>query len=314
MEQSLIPSQAITTIEFVQISGDILVAQLPEPAAIDATFLKTWLHGKSEKTQRAYLADIHKLYAHTNKPLQQLRLEDFHSFIDSLAGLKPTTIARAIATVKSALSFGVKAGYLQINIGSIVKLPKLENKLAERILPESAMARILALETGKRNHTILILLYRAALRAEELCSLQWRHLQERDQGGQIAIYGKGSKTRFVLINQETWDEVQALRKLDATPHDYVFQSREKHLDELGQISHRLDESMVHRIVRAAARRAGIQLDVSPHWMRHAHATHSLDRGAPITLVKETLGHSSAETTMKYTHVRPNASSSQYIGI
>lgn len=314
MEQSLIPSQEITTIEFVLPEGDVLVAELPEPAAIDTTFLKTWLHGKSEKTQRAYLADIHKLYTHTGKPLQQLRLEDFHSFIDSMVGLKKSTIARAIATVKSALSFAVKSGYLAINIGSIVKLPKLENKLAERILSESSIAKMLALETGKRNHTILVLLYRAGLRAAELCDLEWRHLQERDQAGQIAIYGKGDKTRFVLLNQETWDEVQALRKPDAMPHDYVFQSREKHLDELGQMSHRLDESMIHRIVRKAARRAGITLDVSPHWMRHAHATHALERGAPITLVKETLGHASAETTMKYTHVRPNASSSQYIGI
>jgi integrase/recombinase XerD len=306
--------QEMTTIDFILPTGQTLTESLPIAAEIDATFLKTWLHGKSEKTQRAYLADIHKLYAHTGIPLQRLTLPDFHSFIDSLAGLKPTTIARATAAVKSALSFGVKSGYLQINIGSIVKLPKLENKLAERILSESSIAKMLALETGKRNHAILILLYRAGLRAAELCDLQWRHLQERDQAGQIAIYGKGSKTRFVLLNQETWDEVQALRKSDATPHDYVFQSREKHLDELGSMSHRLDESMVHRIVRAAARRANIQLDVSPHWMRHAHATHALERGAPITLVKDTLGHSSAETTMKYTHVRPDASSSQYIGI
>jgi integrase/recombinase XerD len=314
MDQSLIPLQGITTRDFVLPDGGMLTTQLPEAAEIDATFLKTWLHGKSEKTQRAYLSDIHKLYAHTGKPLQQLTLPDFHSFIDSLAGLKPSTTARATATVKSALSFGVKSGYLQINIGSIVKLPKLENKLAERILSESSIAKMLALETGKRNHAILVLLYRAGLRAAEQCDLQWRHLQLRDQAGQIAIYGKGSKTRFVLLNQETWEEVQALCKPDAAPHDYVFQSREKHLDELGQMSHRLDESMIHRIVRAAARRAGIKLDVSPHWMRHAHATHALERGAPITLVKETLGHSSAETTMKYTHVRPNASSSQYIGV
>jgi integrase/recombinase XerD len=147
-----------------------------------------------------------------------------------------------------------------------------------------------------------------------LCDLEWRHLQERDQGGQIAIYGKGDKTRFVLLSQETWEEVQALRPGDASSEDYVFLSREKHIDQLGRTTHRLDESMVHRIVRAAARRAGIKLNVSPHWMRHAHATHAQERGASVMLVKETLGHASVETTMKYSHVRPNASSSQYLGI
>jgi integrase/recombinase XerD len=76
----------------------------------------------------------------------------------------------------------------------------------------------------------------------------------------------------------------------------------------------MDESMIHRIVHAAAARAGITGNVSPHWMRHAHATHSLERGAPITLVQDTLGHSSIETTAKYTHVRPNASSGQYLKV
>jgi integrase/recombinase XerD len=72
--------------------------------------------------------------------------------------------------------------------------------------------------------------------------------------------------------------------------------------------------MIFRIVRAAAKRAGISGNVSPHWMRHAHATHALENGAPITLVKETLGHSSMETTARYTHVRPNASSGQYLKV
>jgi len=70
---------------------------------------------------------------------------------------------------------------------------------------------------------------------------------------------------------------------------------------------------VFRMVRASALRAGIA-NVSPHWMRHAHATHSLENGAPITLVKDTLGHKSIETTAKYTHVRPNASSGQYLKV
>ena len=59
-------------------------------------------------------------------------------------------------------------------------------------------------------------------------------------------------------------------------------------------------------------RAGIEKRVSPHWMRHAHASHALDRSAPIHLVQATLGHASVSTTGRYLHARPNESSSFYL--
>jgi hypothetical protein len=65
-------------------------------------------------------------------------------------------------------------------------------------------------------------------------------------------------------------------------------------------------------VRAAAARAGIALPVSPHWFRHAHASHALDRGAPIHLVQATLGHTSITTTGRYLHARPQDSSSRFL--
>jgi integrase/recombinase XerD len=71
---------------------------------------------------------------------------------------------------------------------------------------------------------------------------------------------------------------------------------------------------VWRIVRAAAARAGISLAVSPHWLRHAHASHALDRGAPIHLVQATLGHASVATTGKYLHARPTDSSARYLAV
>lgn len=65
-------------------------------------------------------------------------------------------------------------------------------------------------------------------------------------------------------------------------------------------------------MRQAARTAGIALAVSPHWLRHAHATHALDRGAPIHLVQATLGHVSVATTGRYLHARPSESSGKYL--
>lgn len=284
-----------------------------DPQQIDAPFLRLWLHGKSEKTQTAYSADMHKFYTLVHKSLRATTLEDLQAFSDSLAHLKPTTRARAMAALKSALSFGVKTGYLQVNVGTVVKLPKIEDTLAERIMTESAIARLLALETHRRNHAILTLLYHAGLRVSELCNLTWRNLQERDQAGQISVFGKGRKTRQVLLDRETWQEVMRLQRPGAGPDEYVFQSRQAGSSK-GKRDRRLDENTVYRIVQAAARRAGIAGNVSPHWMRHAHATHALENGAPITLVQATLGHTSIETTARYTHVRPNASSGQYLKV
>ena len=65
-------------------------------------------------------------------------------------------------------------------------------------------------------------------------------------------------------------------------------------------------------MKRAAARAGIDLPVSPHWFRHAHASHALDRGAPIHLVQATLGHASIATTGRYLHARPRDSSSRYL--
>ena len=76
----------------------------------------------------------------------------------------------------------------------------------------------------------------------------------------------------------------------------------------------LSRSQLWRIVRKAARAAGIKEDVSPHWFRHAHASHALDRGAPAHLVQQTLGHQSLATTSRYAHARPDDSSGQYLGM
>ena len=75
----------------------------------------------------------------------------------------------------------------------------------------------------------------------------------------------------------------------------------------------LDTRQVHRIVRAAGERVGVE-GVSPHWLRHAHASHALERGAPIHLVQATLGHASVATTGVYLHARPTESSGRYLAV
>jgi len=67
-------------------------------------------------------------------------------------------------------------------------------------------------------------------------------------------------------------------------------------------------------VRRAAKQASVAEPVSPHWLRHAHASHALDHGAPIHLVQATLGHSSVATTSSYLHARPGDSSARFLAL
>jgi Phage integrase family len=84
------------------------------------------------------------------------------------------------------------------------------------------------------------------------------------------------------------------------------------MTERPRIVHHLTPVQVHRVVKQAAARAGIPTATSAHWLRHAHASHALDRDAPVSLVQATLGHASVATTGRYLHARLNDSSARYL--
>lgn len=268
--------------------------------------IEMWVYDRSPYTADCYRRYAHRFLVFINKPLHLVTLADIQGFGISLKRLSPNTQRTALAAVKSLLSFGNKIGVLSVNVGTLVNTPKARDTLNERILSEQEVKTIIALEMNKRNRAILQLLYFAGLRVSELCQLRWKDLQQRGESGQLTVFGKGGKTRTVLLSAGVFHEVCELR--DQTSADApVFRSRES--DDNG---HNLDRSQVYRIVSAAADRAGIQGKVSPHWLRHAHASHSLDRGAPIHLVQQTLGHASIATTTRYLHARPNDSSGLYL--
>ena len=116
------------------------------------------------------------------------------------------------------------------------------------------------------------------------------------------MFGKNGRTRSIALNTAVWLQLLALRG-NASQEAPVFPSRS---------GKRLDRGRVRVILRRAAERAGVLEPVSPHWLRHAHASHALDHGAPIHLVQATLGHSSVATTSGYLHARPDDSSSRFL--
>ncbi|HLW00987.1 MAG TPA: tyrosine-type recombinase/integrase [Ktedonobacterales bacterium] len=270
----------------------------------DQQVIGMWLHGRPASTQQVYRNDVVRFMSFiAPKTLRTCTLGDLQRYADSLGHLAPATQNRMLSTVKSLLSFANKEDYCRFNVGANLRMKKPKNKLAERILSEEAVQKMLALETNPRNHALLRLLYGAGLRVSEAVSLKWRDLQERGEGGQVNVFGKGDKTRVVLVSAATWAELQALPG-DHGKDSAVFMSQKKgHLSRV----------QVWEIIKAAADRAQLA-GVSPHWLRHAHASHALDRGAPISLVSATLGHADLKTTSKYVHARPDHSSSEYLPV
>jgi integrase/recombinase XerD len=282
-----LPASADTSIAVApaSVAGELL----PALEENDARLVALWLHGRSQATQRAYAADLAAFRAVFFQSLRQLTLGDLQAYQDTLNNLAPTTQARRLSAIKSLLSFGQRTGFLPVNVGAAIRLPKAKQTLSERILDVDAVLHLLALERNPRNKALLRLLYLGGLRISEVCSLCGRDLAPRDDSGQVTLFGKGGKTRAVLLKLSIWQELVALR--DDDPEAPVFRSRQ---------GGALDPSQVHRIVKQAAKRAGLSDAVSAHWLRHAH------------LVQATVGHASLTTTSRYAHARPSDSSSLYL--
>jgi integrase/recombinase XerD len=278
---------------------------IPAQADNDAQLIGMWLHGRSTGTARAYRADVRDFLIQCGKSIRAVTVGDVHAFADSLAHLAAASRARKLSAVKSLLSYAQRLGYAAFNVGAAVRLPPVKVTLGERIMSEGDVQRLLALETSPRNAALLRLTYGAGLRIAEVCALAWCDLAARDDaGGQITVFGKGGKTRVVLLPASVWGTLMPLRG-EAGSDDPVFRSAK---------GGHLDPSAAHRVVKRAAARAGLPEAVSAHWLRHAHASHALDRGAPIHLVQSTLGHASVATTGRYLHARPNDSSARYLAI
>jgi site-specific recombinase XerD len=268
----------------------------------DQQLIALWLHGRSPHTQRAYQRDAARLLAHVGVGLRQLTLGQLQAFAASLQQLAPSTQARVLASVKSLLSFGVKVGHLAVNVGAALRVPPRKQTLAERILSKDDVQQLLAAAAPGRDRTLLTVLYLGGLRVSEACALCWRDLRPQGSGGAVTVYGKGGKTRTVKLQAAPWQELQQLRGR-AGAAESVFASRQ---------GGALSPAQARRIVKRAAAAAGLDPAVSPHWLRHAHATHALRAGADLKLVQETLGHASLSTTAVYLHVDPGASSGDFL--
>ena len=309
-------------------------ASIPITTSLER-FLELWLENRPTSTQETYKSDIYRflLTLPDDLPLQRVTLDHVSNFAVSLGYLKETSKSRILNSLKSMYTFGHKTGYLPANVGAAIRLRKIERHLADRIMSEDDTLAIIRIEQDTRNHALLRFLYSSGCRVSEACKLTWIDVKDRDHGqGQVRLDGKGDKERYVLLPERVYGEIKELRsysetRLDrsVTEDEPVFRSRKSSYNA------HLDRKQVHIIVKTAAIKAGVQIytserkrtnketgniditsvvnsHVSPHFFRHAHISHSLDRKVPPHVIQATVGHSSLATTTDYAHARPDTSS------
>lgn len=281
--------------------------QMATRANTDDQLIQVWLKGKSGHTARAYMRQVAGLLTFAGVGIRELTIDDIYDYKDELIkqGLSEQSIGRHLAAIKSLLTFAQKVAYTRLNIGPGIKLPRPKDTLSARIMSESdTMAVILAASPG-RDRLLMSVLYNAGLRVSEAVSLTWGDVRTVDDTAILTVYGKGSKTRYVRLAPKIAGDLLGFRPESASDSSAVFVSNR---------GTALTANRIRQIVADCGKRAGNKRAVSPHWFRHAHASHALKRGAPAHVVSHVLGHSSLAVTSRYAHVNPEDSSADYLPV
>ncbi len=276
---------------------------IPTQADTDDQLINLWIHGRSRHTQRAYIRDVSDFLKYINKDINSTKLMDLQNYSNYLYNkeLSINSIKRILASIKSLFSFAHKIGYTKFDVGKPLRIPANRNTLAERILTEDEIHKIIDSVKNNRNRLIIKTLYYLGIRISELVSLTWKDIQFEKDNVVLNIWGKGDKANTLLIPDDLAEELLAL--ISSNPIDSpVFKSRK---------GGHLNPDYVRRFLKDIAVKS-IEKQATPHWYRHSHASHALDNGAPIHLVQKQLNHSSLVSTSRYLHSKIKDSSSNYL--
>ena len=219
---------------------------------------------------------------------------------ESDRGLAQTSLARAVATLRSLFKWLARERTVEHNPAGALRSPRRRRTLPEP-LTRGEMETLLSLPRpdgmlGARDAAILEVLYSAGLRVSELVGMDRADLDI--DGGVLRVRGKGKKERLAFLGgpaQRALERYLARRATVAElpVGDAVF---------VNNRGGRLTARSVERIVDRDLGKAGLTGRGSPHTLRHSFATHLLDAGADLRTVQELLGHADPATTQIYTHV------------
>lgn len=279
----------------------------------DQLTIGTWLLQVAPKTQKYYRRIVGEIFLFLNdRPLGQMKTEELVLFLNVKCKSDSTkNVYRDV--LGSLFSYAVKTGHLTKNPAVVISRVKVEDRLFSKVLSREQIEQMIFKEPSLRNKLILELIYMTGIRVDELTKLCLSSFREIRSAGEVKISvlveGKGKKFRTVNVPVETFQKLK--QYWDANnifPEEPCFISRKKS----DGLTKPLSTVQVWRIVKAAARNANLSCEPSTHWIRHTSATHSIENGAPIHVVKASLGHASISTTGKYLDIRPEKSIGAYI--
>ena len=278
--------------------------------AVVAAFTDHLLHvrGYSPNTARAYRTDVNALLEFggitTRADFAVLELNLIRAWLAAAAreGAARSSQARRASAVRAFTAWANEQGLLPDgDPGVRLTLPKSQRRLPavpnQKQLTGTldAVGAVADEPEGLRDAAVMELLYAAGLRVSELCGLNIADLAaDLDT---VTVLGKGSRQRRVPVGEpaaralRAWLEVGRPEWVTSASGDAVF---------LGKQGRRLDPRVARRVVNRITAAGGAR--VSPHALRHAMATHTLEGGADLRTVQELLGHASLATTQIYTHV------------
>ena len=268
----------------------------------------------SEHTLRAYVSDLRSFTTYCQ--VDELSTENIRSVVTLRAirawlaslvqqGKSRSTISRRTASIRSFTAWAYRRGHLDSDPGLLVtsargdqKLPQVQtpSDTAELLSYAATRAREENSPAAIRDWAILETIYATGIRVSEVCSLDTTSIDQ--QGMTLRVIGKGNKERVVPFTRACLSALQAWLSHGRQSLAIPEVGRALFVGDKGRrIDPRVIRSMIHRMCA----QAGVR-DLAPHALRHTAATHILAGGADLRAVQEMLGHSSLQTTQRYTHV------------
>jgi integrase/recombinase XerC len=258
----------------------------------------------SPHTVRAYGDDLGQFAKHAREDLgRDARPQDvdhllIRGFLARLrrAGLKTTSAARKLATLRTFFRYLCREGILERNPARALLSPRLEKRVPT-YLDERDVALIVEMPgeglPALRGRAILEMLYATGVRCSELVGLDLREIDRVERS--LRVLGKGRKERVVPFGTRASAALEAYLAVRKAPVD----SEAVFLNGRGG---RLTDRSVRLLVGQRVKAVALARKVSPHTLRHSFATHLLERGADLRAIQELLGHASLSTTQRYTQV------------
>lgn len=271
------------------------------------TYLKKE-RGYSDYTIKNYELDIldYLEYCNSNKlNIYKVKYFDIKTYLVKLHenNYKGTTISRKISSLRTFYSFLYDNNLVDKNIFKYVVVPKKEKRLPKYITNDDVTSIFsvpdISSPIGERNRLILELLYGTGIRVSELCNIKVKDIDLNNKT--IRILGKGSKERMVFYG-DICAEILELYLSDGRNTLLNKNNNEYLIIGAYKKDKPLTTRSIELIINDIIEKVAINKKVTPHVLRHTFATHLLNEGCDILMVKELLGHSSLDTTGIYTHV------------